>query len=162
MRTMRKKQRRGLSLIEIMITTIVVVIAVIGTMGYRYYSVLDAKKADVQMTASSLGLLLLESWKGGGASTTYNPETSLSSQFSTFAGSASGPATPPGFTALPTACYHIVANNNVHYYANLSYMPAAGTVPMILNLSIAWKQDYKAGVVSASDKTIALTAYSNF
>jgi len=75
------------------------------------------KKADVQMTASRLGLLLLESWKGGGASDTYNPAAVLSSQFSTFETSASGPTTPSGFTALPTACYHIVANDNIHYYA---------------------------------------------
>ncbi len=43
-----------MSLIEIMLATLLLMIVVIGTSGYRYYSTLDVRKASKHETASRI------------------------------------------------------------------------------------------------------------
>lgn len=60
----RIKHSKGFSLIEVMVAILILSIAVIGTSGYRYYTALDARKADMQATAARVALMLCESWGG--------------------------------------------------------------------------------------------------
>jgi hypothetical protein len=139
MKSIHERQNSGLTLIEIMVSIIVIVIGVIGAMGYRYYCALDARRADVQITAARLGSMFLESWKAAGGypasdpMNNYNPvdlahipEVSISS---------SGSTGPGGFNDV--FGNYLVVTNRVDYYATLSYQEV-GAEPRVLNVCVAW------------------------
>ena len=68
----RLKSAAGITLIEVMVTIVVISIAVVGAAGYRYHSALNARRANVQITAARIALLMLESWKGQGGYSGYS------------------------------------------------------------------------------------------
>lgn len=68
-----EKSRLGLTLIEVMVAITVVVVGILGAAMFRYVSALDARKADVQVGAGRVGLLILEGWKGAAGADGYNP-----------------------------------------------------------------------------------------
>ena len=57
------KQTSGLTLVEVMVATAVVMVIVLGGMGYLCTSARLAREADRMSTAMHLALLLLESWR---------------------------------------------------------------------------------------------------
>lgn len=104
MRKRVKRRLQGLTLTEVMVTTAILLVAIIGAMGYRYYSTLDTRKADEQITAGRIGLLLLEGWRGsGGRAQTdpynnFNPvDLSVPGAKLQIAAGSTGPAMPAGF-----------------------------------------------------------------
>ena len=98
MRKTGKNPTYGLTLIEVMIAIVIIIVAVLGSVLYRYHSALGARKADVNMTAARIGLLLLETWEGSGGGLDYNPVTIFNSQLTI--SNDSGPDFPSGFTKL--------------------------------------------------------------
>ena len=53
------KSKAGLSLIEVMVTILIMVITLLGASGFRYYAALASQQADVKTTAARLGSMLL-------------------------------------------------------------------------------------------------------
>lgn len=74
------KIRSGLMLIEIMIAIVVVVVGILGAMMYRYHSALDARRADIQVGAGRVALLILEGWKGAAGDLAYDPSSDIGLQ----------------------------------------------------------------------------------
>jgi len=60
---LRNKRNSGLTLIEVMISMVVIMIIVIGAISYMSACMWNARKADVRITATRVGQLLLETWK---------------------------------------------------------------------------------------------------
>lgn len=158
-----KKQRIGLTLIEIMVAIVVVVVAVIGAMSFRYYCAVDARKADVHMTAARIGWMLLEDWKGTGgrlpghAAGSYDPLAAFDSTELPIT-SAVGPATPSGFAALGS---YMVTANYVNYYATLTYKVKTASDPAVLNVCVAWGRPYNVDTLPTEYRSVKLTTYSN-
>ncbi len=148
--------KRGLTLVEIMIVVLIIAVAVIGAINFRFFGVTNAKKADVQANATRIGSMMLETWKGLGDVPTdplmlppylavfetainnlnTNPHFTLSS-------AAIGSAAP-SFTAMKSYQIRDLANG-VYYFATLSYKPAVtGSTPepQAFNVSISWFWDY--------------------
>ncbi len=74
---------------------------------------------------------------------------------------APGPAVPDGFNALDSGTnpnYRIVVNG-VNYYATLSYKDEEGE-PRILNVCVAWMNDYKTWTEEPY-QSVKLTTYAN-
>lgn len=150
----KNHNRSGLSIIEALISVIVVITAILGTASLRYQAVLDSKRAEVGMAASRLALMLVESWRGLQGTTAYNPVTELGAQLTIE--SDSGPTQPDGFTVLGS--YAIVLNN-ASYYATLSYKDANASLRQ-LNVTVSWEQKGLTGAsLDSSDKLFALTTY---
>jgi Tfp pilus assembly protein PilV len=162
-----RRLRRGLTLVELMLAAAVLMVAVIGGMSYRYYAAMDARKADVQLTASRLAMSMLESWKGChglDASPAYDPTLTLPAGSFALNGvkvetsTATIPAEPTGFTSY--GMYQITTAENMVYYARLSSAPAvAGASPRVLNVQIGWRMDRAAGALGAGDKVVGFTTY---
>ena len=148
---------RGVTIIEIMVAITIVLVAVIGAAGFRYYSALDARKADVKITAGRIGSLLLEGWVGIGGQPTYDPVAEYGTEMN-ISVNAAGPAVPTGFTLLNS--YQIVINR-ANYYATLSYRDSTPTQAGELNIFVAWLHGYQAGTVSSSDPSVKFTGYVN-
>ncbi len=156
--------KKGLTLIEVMVTILILMIAIVGAMAYRYYSTLDTRKADQQITAGRIGLLLLEGWRGaGGRAQTdlfnnFNPSdlSNLAAQLQISSGS-SGPAVSSGFQSFGN---FLAVCEGAKYYATMSYSDTEAITSglRILNVEVAWIYDYPVGNYKVTDPTIRLTS----
>lgn len=68
----RAKFAPAATLIEIIIAILILSIAALSTSGFRYYAAMDARKADVQITAARVASLILSGWKGSGGYSGYS------------------------------------------------------------------------------------------
>jgi len=156
------ESRSAVTLIEVMAAIVILVIAVLGASGYRYYSTLDARRADFQNAAARIALLLCENWRGLGHGRTegYNPITYLTSADLTVADSGGvGPDYAEGFTALGR---YEITMDGIHYWAALSWDDDAATEGLrALNVVVAWAQRQTGSDEAAAglDKTFRLTTY---
>ena len=180
----KRTRYKGVTLVEIMIVLLVTLVLVVGVSGYRYYAILNARKADIRITGARLASYLLNSWKGVGGHSgysvyeledpddydpsdpnDYDPSDQDSVEFGpglalTF--SEPGLPVPTGFSAMDgdaSPNYRIVANG-VNYYATLSYKDEAGD-PRTLNVSVAWMNDYQAWDSSQPYQSVSLTTYAD-
>ena len=68
------KFRKALTFVEILVSLLVVLIVVVGVMGYLYAGMANTREAEARMSASRLALLIMESWKANDADITiFNP-----------------------------------------------------------------------------------------
>ena len=108
----------GTTLVETMITAVVVVIASLGGLRYEYLSAKHTKIAVSQMTATRTGRLLLEDWKSTGGSSEYRP-SSLGLGFSAIS------PFPSGFT-IPAELNETVSDG--------AYSAKTDGLPMVVAL----------------------------
>lgn len=142
-----------------MLAAVIVIIALVGAMAYRYYATLDARKADIQLTAARNAMMILESWRGKGGDDTFNA-TSLASTGLTIASVGSGG--PAGGLANVVSRYTLTNSDGVVYYVTLSTAPADISTPKALNVQIGWRQDRSgAGWTNATKARdpLGLTTY---
>jgi hypothetical protein len=151
----RRQRRSGFSIVGIMIAITILVAALIGTSNFRYYSALDAKKAAAKITASRIGLMLCENWRGLGGTETYDPAAYLSSDVTITA--SSGPAPPSDFTLLGS---YTVTANDANFYITLSWKDVS-TGLRALNIIVAWAQRQQGqSTLKDVDKTFTFTTYT--
>jgi hypothetical protein len=92
-----------------MIAITILIAALIGTSNFRSYSALDTKKAAAKITASRIGLMLCENWRGLGGIETYDPVAYLSPDLTIT--TSTGPTKPADFTLLGS--YTVTVNKRV-------------------------------------------------
>jgi hypothetical protein len=160
MRFRTGKFAAGVSLIEALVAMVILAVAVIGASGYRYYAMLDARKASMQRSGAAIALLLCENWRGRGYDNTdnFNPVTHLNGPELSITVSG-GPDKPADFNLLGS--YLIIADG-VHYWATLSYKEEATPGLRALNVTIAWHQAGSATEIieySPDAKTFKLTTF---
>ncbi|MHC4645457.1 MAG: type IV pilus modification PilV family protein [Planctomycetota bacterium] len=154
----RTKSRSGVTLIEIIVATVVILVAIIGAMSYRYYSILDARNAKVYATAGRVGSLLLENWRGTGGRSTpgeqFDPQDlRFGSGLIRSAISAAGPAVPVDLQAFGTYAFIV---DGATYYATLSYRDDAAEDLRVLNVCVGWPDKYPSGAYTNADQAAAL------
>jgi hypothetical protein len=141
---------------------VVIIVAIIGAMGYRYYSILDARKARVQISAARLGSLLLESWKGtGGRSEPADEYNPLHLEFGSVPVSGpvnTGPSVPADFSAFGR---YIIVVDGATYYVTLSYRDDTLNNLRALNACVSWPHEYPTGIFSSTDQSVKLTTKVN-
>ena len=67
MQRLRRHHNDGLTLIEVMVSMLVILLIVIGAVSYMYACAWNARRAEVRITATRIGQVLLETWKLTGA-----------------------------------------------------------------------------------------------
>lgn len=180
----RARCARAVTLVEIMVTIVVLLLMVLGTSGLRSHTVRDARRAEAQVTAVRLASLLLNGWKGSGGHSgysnyelsdpgdydpsdpnDYDPADADPVELGPGLGvrySAPGPAVPDGYSPLDLAAnpnYEIVVNSK-NYYATLSYKDQLGE-PRALNVCVAWMKDYQAWNNSKPYRSVTLATYAD-
>jgi len=155
MKVKRRKFRSGLTFIEILLASAILLIAVIGTAAFRYNAALGARKADLRSTAARTALLLCESWRGSVDPNDFDPEDTLGSQL-TIVDDDSGFEGPSGYTLLDS--YKITVEG-VDYYAILAWTDIASGL-RALNVTVMWNQrGYTSEDGGSLDKSYRLTTY---
>jgi len=138
-----------------MIAIAILLAALIGTSNFRYYSALDAKKAAAKITASRIGLMLCENWRGLGGMETYDPAAYLGSDLTITA--SSGPSEPEDFTLLGS---YTVTVNDANFYITLSWKDVSAGL-RALNIIVAWAQrDQGSSSLNDADRSFKLTTYA--
>ena len=152
----RKIQRHsGFSLVSILIAMTILIAALIGTSNFRYYSAMDARKAAAKITASRIGLMLCENWRGLGGSETYDPVAFLSSDLTITA--SSGPPEPSDFTLLGS---YTVSVNGANFYITLSWKDVNPGL-RALNIIVSWAQrELGQSSLSDADRSFTFTTYT--
>ena len=155
-KTCKIRCRRGFSLVSVMIAIAILLAALIGTSNFRYYSALDAKKAAAKITASRIGLMLCENWRGLGGMETYDPTEYLGSDLTIT--ESSGPSEPNDFTLLGS---YTVTVNGANFYITLSWKDVSAGL-RALNIIVSWAQRQQGqSKLSDADKTFQLTTYAS-
>ena len=148
-----------MTLIEVMAAVLVVMVIVIGVMNFQFYCALDARKADVRVTAARLGQLLLEAWKTvEGDVLLYDPAADFGEppldDFSVVA--------DPGLPGLATSFrIYRIKINGTNYFVKLSYEDA--TAPRTLSAAIAWSRQWSSDTLDFEPRRLVrLTKYANY
>ncbi len=154
----RLKSISGFSLVEVMLAILILLVAVLGASGYRYYAALDARTADLQTTAARTASLLCESWRGVSDPNTFDPTQLATDPNSALAietgyDGHDGPAVPADFT--PLGIYRITIDG-VNYYAALSWKDISQGL-RALNVIVAWNP--RGSQSELPDKLFKLTTY---
>lgn len=183
-RNKRSKFAPAVTLVEVMVTMVIVLVAVLGTSSFRYHSTMAIRKAEVQLTATRLASLLLYGWKGSGGHSgysiyelsdpddydpsdpnDYDPTDVDSVQIASgleVSYGAPGPPIPDGYNALDSDAnpnYRIVVDG-VNYYATLSYKDVVDE-PRELHVCVAWMNDYQVWSESEPYRSVTLTTYAD-
>lgn len=150
----KNRYRPGISLTEAMYAAAILSITVIGVSGYRYCSMMDARKADAYIASARIGYLLSESWRGMQGDEAYDPVARLGA--GTTITTSEGPDAPGGYTVLGS--YKIVLND-ITFYATLSWKDISSTL-RALNTAVVWAQrTHDQNGIGDTDKSFELTTY---
>jgi prepilin-type N-terminal cleavage/methylation domain-containing protein len=158
----RPKVSKAFTLIELALTTAIIAITAVGTLGYQYYAAKQSRMAHAQTTATRTAQLLLEDWQSTGGSTTYDP-LKLQLGFSSA-------AVPPGFTmglslgsVLNNVIYNITVNNVpmsvMLSWSDVAHDSVAQTTLRQLRAMVRWQQGYvlEAGGTTLCNSPVVLT-----
>lgn len=153
----RKKQRlcSGFSIIEAVIALVILMIAIMGTIQFRYYSSLDVRRSNLHDSAARAGLMLCESWRGLDGVLTFDPVKEF--QPGVVVAATDGPKEPNDFTVLGK--YSVFLEDRP-YYAALSYRDIDADL-RALNVTVVWEQRGSDGTgLLDADKMYQLTTYA--
>ena len=159
-KTHKIRARKGVTLIDTLITVAVILVALIGTSNFRYYAAMDTRKASAQTAASRIALMLSENWRGIQGDLSYDPVAYLGSDITLI--QSEGPDKPNDFTLLGS--YKIIMDDQdddaegADYFATLSWKDVQPGL-RALNVIIAWAQRGQTGFEN-TDKTFVLTIYT--
>ena len=139
----------GVTLIEVMLAIVIVSMIVLGASGYRYYALLDVRKAEMRNNAATIALLFCENWRGRGFTATFEPQydDSLGSELD--------------FEDVDTDSKTYTINiNGVRYYTALAWLEL-GEELKALNVAVRWaqRQRLEDGGPPAPDKSFYLTTF---
>lgn len=156
---MRKKQNRGVTLVEVMVASLAAFVIFIGVMNFQYYCAAAARKADIRATAARLGLLLLEDWKTEGGSADYDPVSVFGpAGLDILDIGESDIAGPVGLDNEIIAGPCMITFGNTEYCVTLSYEDGViDPIPQMLNVSVA-----NRSISGELDKPISITTYENY
>jgi len=156
---MRKKQNRGVTLIEVMVASLAVFVIFIGVMNFQYYCAVAARKADVRATAARLGLLLLEDWKTAGGDADYVPVSVFGPAGLDILDIEDSTIGPVGLNNVIIAGSSMITIGNTEYCVTLSYDDGINDPqgPQMLNVTIA-----NRSISGELDRPISITTYANY
>jgi len=165
MERVRNNRNSGLTLIEVMLAMVIIMIIGIGVASYMYACAWNAKRADVRITASRVGQLLLETWKITGS---YDVPGNWSWNVDDF-----DPTDPDFNLTLPDNFTNVdfdltgkgivgielddfeITIDGVGYFVTLYF---DNNLPPMLNARIAWNLNYSSATLESDYMYVDVTS----
>ena len=143
-------QRGGFSLVEVMVSVLIIIIVALGTLSFQYHGIKHSRSSEAQIAATRLGQLLLEDWKSAGGDTAYDPN-----------------ALGLGFTLVSPLNYKITLDYQTFYIQLAQQLAPVGSNPdnvagvtlQQLGVTVSWRKDFGTGPVTSSDYTLTFTTF---
>jgi len=150
----------GFTLIEIVISILIVMTLAAGVMGYQYRSAYDIKRSEIQAAAVRMSMLLLEGWKGTEGADDFDPVSMFESELDIDA-SAFGPPIPRDGDdmTLTLLDYYVIHIDGVYYYVTLSWNEATSLEPKLLNVTMAWRADHDQGSLQGNEEHVQFSTF---
>jgi type II secretory pathway pseudopilin PulG len=146
---------KAFTLVEIVLSILILMVLVNGVLGYQYLSARDVKIAEVHTAAGRLGTLMLQSWKGGGGQAGFDPVAAFGAELD-IRTSGHGPSVPEGFSFHGR---YRVRMNDVCFFVTLAKANATEQRPATLHASVAWRKDYGNAALDGTEKPVQLSCY---
>lgn len=149
----------GVTLVEVLIASVILMIVVLGAAAFRYNAALGARKADLHIAAARTALLLSEAWLAAPEPNAFDPTSLSDAPGLLITPAAQGPPAPAGSVSLGK--YAIFAQD-LNCFATLSWGYDLAALPMrALNIVVAWQpQDATATEYQSGYKLFRLTTYA--
>lgn len=146
-----RTQRKGLTLVEVLIAGVILFVAAVGTLSYQYLARKQAKIAWAEMTATRTAQMVISDWKSTGGKPLngdigYNPhdfDTDFVYQNSTLW----------KVNVDKLTMYVTLTMNDVEYDA------VAGVYLRELEVVARWRTDFADGAVDNDSPSIVLNTY---
>lgn len=142
----RAKSAAAFTLVEVMVTVIVLVIIALGALGYEYHAATHSRMARALITATRTGQLLLEDWKSNGGSDFYDP-TTLGLGFSGEDGGSF-------FIIVDGLPMHIGLS-----YNDVDYDSLAEVTLREIAVRVGWRADHGQEAPGSDDPSVVLATY---
>ena len=163
MKVLRKK-KSGVTLIELIVAMVVLIIAILGAMMYRYGSATDARKADIHMCAGRVALLVMEEWKGAVGDVNFDPSNDIALNSALAGGSDDITISAKNGDYWPVS---LTGGTDSHYYVKIGYnddIDGDGNNDdgiRKLDVQVAWKLTAVSGVPDGTDwaRAVKLSSY---
>ena len=166
MRRSHSHRNSGLTLIEVMISLLVILLMLVGAVSYMYGCAWNARRAEVRITATRIGQLLLETWKLAGSYdapgqwswnvTKFDPTDPFFNL--TLPGGFSSDSFDLGGTGTGELGDFNITIDGVTYFATLLYDNS--TQPNMLNARVAWNKNLRASGLESDYHYVDLTSYA--
>lgn len=140
----RIHKHKAFTLVECMVMMLVLIIALVGTLGFRYHSVLNAQHAEDQLLAARAAQVISDSWRAQKGDANFDPtQQSFDTHFQIQPNNimAFEPIGKPGMVMLG---YYLVDIEGRQFQALLAFENAMG-VPnaRMLHVSLIWQDSRK-------------------
>ena len=112
---------RGMTLAEVMVASVVLVVAALGALRCQYYATGHGRTARAQIAAARVAQLLIEDWKSTGGSTEYDPYA-LDMGFSRARAIPDGFTTAEGLGAVLNDGVYAITVDGMSILAMLKYL----------------------------------------
>jgi type II secretory pathway pseudopilin PulG len=145
---MTYRKQKGFTLIDVLFSVVLLIIAISGAMQYRYHAALGVRKAKMQTGAAELALMLIETWRGVDGANIFDSESHFNSALTIT--SSTGPASPADYNAIGS---YAIQWSDYNYTATLSSRDI-GNGLRSLNVIVAWPFGN-----SNTDKEYRITSY---
>jgi prepilin-type N-terminal cleavage/methylation domain-containing protein len=148
---MLRKINKGVTLVEVMAALVIALVIAIGVMSYQYACAQHARKSDVLVTASRLGLMFLENWAAVGGIidvSEYDPaiRQDLGAEPLGYYLDLEGAALPDVPPWGNTFRSYRIFTNGTYFWIELAYndytIPGESYPIRELGVKIAWSQDF--------------------
>ncbi len=165
MQRLHRHHNNGLTLIEVMLSMLVILVIAIGVISYMYACAWNTRRADVQITATRLGQLLLESWKTTGPVVegiwdveAFDP---TDSDFDSILPDDIGKTAQgiPGIGNELGGTRFEVTIDGAHYFITLSYRQDSPNF-YLLNACVAWNPKFNSATLGSDPQQVWLSSYS--
>jgi hypothetical protein len=143
------KFKNGMSLVDTMAASLILLVIVIGTLNYRYYAVLDIQKAHRHLDAVELTTFMNNAWKGVDGTETFDPAVTFVDEMNITIGKGDSIETPGGYTLLNK--YDVVSDGGT-YNLIMSYKDIDAHLRE-LNSMVSWSFG------GENNKTFQLTTF---
>ena len=144
-----RKNRKGMSLVDTMAASLILMIVVIGTLNYRYYAVLDIQKAHKHLDAAELTAFMNNAWKGVDGVETFDPAVTFGEEMKIAISKEESIKTPESYTLLNN---YDVVSDGTNYHLIMSYKDVDAHLRE-LNSMVSWSFG------GENNKTFQLTTF---
>lgn len=144
------RKHKGFTLIDVIISTVILIVAISGSIQFRYHAAIQTRKANMRTAGSELALMLVETWRGVDGDDTFDTENHFSPALTIT--SSTGPAMPAAYNLLGS---YAIQWSDYDYSATLSSRDIGGGL-RALNVIVAWPFGN-----SNTDKEYRITSYAD-
>ncbi len=143
----RKSDKRGFTLLELVIASLVLGVVSVGALGYQYHARRMAMRARAEITAARTARLILDNWKRTGGDENFNL-TSLQM----------------GFVKNPNNDTYALTVDDQMLTVSLDWQDIeVDTAAMVtlrhIEAIIRWRSDYQTGAIRESDPIYRIHTY---